>query len=542
MNTNIERLVFCLTFILGLSPISMAQQEGLPAEEVEVIRSFEARLIDSEKLTLTPPVIKPDSSQALVYNYSLNPRPYSVEYSDPEIRPIAMRKEQAPKNYNGFVRLGYGIPNSPLLEGGYHIHNGQNISLGASARHFSAKNKDIPNQRFRETHAALYGQYVLNPYITIAAEASLDIEDYYYFGLNFLEDTTINEDILKRYTNFNAEVSLFNSSSNSENIDYFATLKLNRLTDNRASRENNILLKAGGTKWLGDKHPLRLEVGTDFTNLKDTLDRSLNNFYFKPSFTYYADRFSAMAGINLSSSSDEFFFFPLAEVNYKIAGQVLIGFAGVEGDLYKNNYTNLSSYNPFINHRLDSLGNTTRVKIYTGVKGLYKQFSYSAELRYQKIERMAFYLPNKNLQYLFDPVFDETEVYSIQASVGAEIHEGIRLQTELTANFFNTEAIEEAWHVPSLMWSVSGLYKTLDDQWHLRADLFIESGVYTVNEGGETERLSGLFDLNFGVDYFITENIAAFLNVQNLLNNKRERWANYPNFGINGHIGVFARF
>lgn len=518
-----------------------AQQEDLPTEQIEVIRSFDARLLDAEKLTLNPTQVGPDTTRQLSYTYRLNPRPYAVTYSEPEIRPIAMRKESLPDFYNGFLRMGYGFPNSPLLEAGYHINERNNLSLGFTGRHLSANNKDISNQKFRETHAAVFGQYVLNPYITISADAALDIDDYYYYATNFLEDTTINENILKRYTNLSAEATLFNSVPNRQQIDYFGKFKLNRLSDNRASRENNVLLHFGAKKWLGEQHPLGLEIGTDFTNLRDTLVRSLNNFFIKPTFTYFGDRFSAMAGLNLSSSKDEFYFFPLARVDYRIAGQTLIGYAGVDGDLYKNHYTHLSSYNPFINHRLDTLGNTTRVNIYAGAKGLYRQLAYSAELRYQNIERMAFYLPNSNLKYLFDPIFDETRVISFQASLEAEVYEGLRVQTELNANFFNLKDLEEAWHIPTFIWTLSGFYRSVDDRLHLRSSLFVESGIQTLNEEGESEKLKGLFDFNVGADYFISENFALFLNVQNLLNNKRQRWANYPSHGINAHAGLFLR-
>jgi len=528
---------FAIALPLGLT----AQQEDLPSEQIEVVRSFEARLLDAEKLPINPGPIGVDTTRELSYTYQLNPRPYAISYSDPEIRPIAMRKETLPDFYNGFLRMGYGVPNSPLMEVGYHFNEHNNLSLGVSGRHLSANDKSVDDKRFRETHGAVYGQYVVSPNLTIAADASLDVEDYYYYPVNILE-LPIDENILKRYTNFKAEATLFNSGRNRHDIDYFASFKLDRLTDNRASRENNVLLHFGGTRWMGGEHPLKLEIGTDFTNLRDTLTRNLNNFFLKSSFTYNADRFSAKGGFNLSSSDDEFFFFPVVELNYRISGQSLIAFAGMDGDLYKNNYSNLSSYNPFINHRLDTLGNTTRQKIFAGIKGLYKQYSYSLEFRYQKIERMAFYLPNEFRWYLFDPIFDETQIYSLQASVGADVFEGVRLQSEFTYNHFDNEGLREPWHVPSLIWSLTGIYRDVGDRLHLRSSLFIETGVKSLDRAtGERESMKGLFDLNIGADYYIAENFAVFLNVQNLFNNKRKRWANYRGYGINGHAGVFIR-
>jgi len=533
-------LIACSALFYGF--LNRLEAQDLPSEQIEVIRSFDARLMDAEKLRLHPVLPGPDTTRASTYMYNLTSRPFAVSYREAEIRPVAMRTESLPAGYNGFLRAGYGFPNFPLFEAGYYLSENKNLSIGITARHHQARKKDIDNQRFRDTHAGLYGQFVINPALTLSADLSYDINDYYYYAINFLQDTTIDENILKRYTNFSAETRLFNSKTTDNGLDYFAGFKINHLTDNRASREHNILLDFGGKKWVNDQHPFSLELILDFTNLRDTLVRNLNNFSLRPDFTYIGDQFTLKGGLNLSSSKDEFYFFPILHMDYKLAGQTVVLFAGLDGDLYKNNYTNLSSYNPFINHRLDSLGNSKRTKIYGGLKGLYQSFSYSAEFRYQSIDRMAFYLPNTELQYLFDPIFDETKVYSLEATLSKKLNDNIHLQTHLTYNFFNPENLEEAWHIPAFVWNFGGLFTSLDRKLQIRGNLFVESGVNYLDEEGDTEKLKGMIDLNLGADYFFTENIAAFTNVQNLLNNKRERWVNYPSFGINAQAGVFVRF
>jgi hypothetical protein len=60
---------------------------------------------------------------------------------------------------------------------------------------------------------------------------------------------------------------------------------------------------------------------------------------------------------------------------------------------------------------------------------------------------------------------------------------------------------------------------------------------------GETEmRLDPLLDLNLHADYFITPNIGVFAEVNNMLNNKRERWVNYPRYGFHVMGGIVVRF
>ena len=51
-----------------------------------------------------------------------------------------------------------------------------------------------------------------------------------------------------------------------------------------------------------------------------------------------------------------------------------------------------------------------------------------------------------------------------------------------------------------------------------------------------------LLDLNVGGSYQFAKNFGVFLDVNNMLNNKRERWYNYPMVGLNFLAGLTARF
>ena len=40
----------------------------------------------------------------------------------------------------------------------------------------------------------------------------------------------------------------------------------------------------------------------------------------------------------------------------------------------------------------------------------------------------------------------------------------------------------------------------------------------------------------------LSENLGAFLEINNLLDNNRDRWVNYPTYGLNFLAGVAAKF
>ena len=76
----------------------------------------------------------------------------------------------------------------------------------------------------------------------------------------------------------------------------------------------------------------------------------------------------------------------------------------------------------------------------------------------------------------------------------------------------------------------------------LKADIFVQNGVPFLNSEGMAQNLNALYDLSAGAEYLFTKQIGFFVQVNNILDNKRERWHHYPVYGINGFAGVSARF
>jgi outer membrane receptor protein involved in Fe transport len=54
--------------------------------------------------------------------------------------------------------------------------------------------------------------------------------------------------------------------------------------------------------------------------------------------------------------------------------------------------------------------------------------------------------------------------------------------------------------------------------------------------------LSGGTDLSAGAEYKINKQFSAWINVNNILNDKYERWHNYPVYGLNLSGGVLINF
>ena len=136
-------LIACIFIVLCFTAEA---QEISPAEQVEVIKNFEARLADAEKIKVSPKLPTLDTTKK-VYQYNINTAAVDLNYQAPSIRPIAMRPDKPADAYNGYAMLGFGTPNSPIGELAYQFVNPGWYQVGIDLTHHSANN----NKKIRKS-------------------------------------------------------------------------------------------------------------------------------------------------------------------------------------------------------------------------------------------------------------------------------------------------------------------------------------------------------------------------------------------------------
>ncbi len=530
--------LFCL--FLASTTSLFAQPDDLPSEEVEVIKDFEAQLEESERLEIEPALPTADTA-ARSLDYSVPAKSFSVEYLPAKIRPIAMSRDKVPPGYRGFLKLGYGIPSSPYAELAYRFTDPKKYNFAGHLRHHSAHYKELENQRFSETDMDVDGTYYFDQGFAVEGKVGVLNDQVYFYGYDHEVDDYPSEDIHQIFNTVDVGVRLFNGEPTAGDINYDVSTDFYRLSDNFSSRETGFDFGLDVTKWFNEKHPLQFKLGTDFTKFVDTATQNLNNFNFNPTFTYHADRFNLKLGGNLTSHEDNFRLFPDVEASVNIAGSQLAVFAGVTGGLQKNNFRHLSDYNPFILSRFE-LRNTQFLNIYGGLRGNVQFVSYQVQAGLKRADDLALFLNSFTDTIRFEVLYDTVDIFNIQGTVNLKPVSGLEILLSLGQNFYSLERELEAWHLPALDFNASLFYTTLEEKLKLKAELFVENGVPIIDLQGKQDRLNGLFDLSLGAHYQISKNFGAFLDLNNLLSNNRQRWYRYPTYGINVMGGITARF
>ncbi len=537
---SFHKLVF-LTLALLFSQVAIAQPD-LPDDEVEVIKDFEARLADSEKLELTPE-LPPSDTTAKNLTYQVPVKSLQVDYPAPKIRPLAIPQKKEEPGFNGHLKAGYGTPNSPLGELFYSFSDPEKYIIGLNARHHSANYKKLEHQRFSNTDVNLNGLYYSEQGLAVGAKVGYSAEQVHFYGYDHDVTDLIRSEVKQKFNTIYGNVNIFNAHRTQADINYRANAGFYKLTDNYTTSEVGIKLSAGGTKWFKEVHAFNVDVEADFTNPNQILTNDLNNFYIKPNFAFHADNFRVKAGLNLAFSDSEFYIYPDAEVAVNIVGNKLAAYIGASGDLKKNTMQSLSDVNPYIHTRNSLVSkNTSFYHYYGGVKGNLQVVDYQIEGGFKKANDLAMYLTDPTDSLRFAVLYDTVNIVTLNGSLTARPMKNLELTLTLGQSIFKPRNEEKAWHLPIFNTNFSARYTTLGDKLTLKGELFIENGVPYRDNSGNVDNLNGLFDFNLGAEYHIGKNFGVFVDLNNIASNNRQRWFRYPTYGFNVMGGVTAKF
>ncbi|MFQ5446825.1 MAG: TonB-dependent receptor [Saprospiraceae bacterium] len=561
MRTQIINLVLAIAAFTFMGQNLWAQPGGdLPSEKVEVIKIFEAKLAESEKVNLSPQLPPVDTSVSHQF-YEVPPKEFYVDYPAPRIRPISYKTgEEVPDVYKAYAKLGGGLPASIFAEGAFNTvvkrSDKSSYDVGLNILHHSAdfSNNDIENQKFGLTKAEGKGTYYFEQGFAVGTNLGYTSNKVHYYGYSldpFNTETDVPADAVKQLFNtFDFGIRIFNGVRTAGDVNYNAGLDFYRHTDNFASGETGLNFDLKGTKWIAERHSFDLNLSTDFTWYNDTMavGQTLHNYTLAPAFTYHGSAFKLKGGGKLISNNDEFFLFPDLELVLNLTGNELALFAGVTGGLQKNTFRSLSGYNPYIHTRLpdNTLRNTKYFKGYAGVRGNLKLFEYTAEASFKPANDVALYKFrfDNDLIYDFDVVYDDIDIINISGSIKAIPIKGLELTGTVSQNIYDTKLEDKAWHLPSLEVNFKALYISNDGKLRANAQVFLENGVPANIDPvpGKYKNLNSLFDLSLGAEYWFVKNFAAFIDVNNLLGNERQRWYYYPTYGTNVLGGITMRF
>ena len=563
---------YCTAFLLtfGWAFTALAQPGNLGQLELKVTDKYKARVGEASKVTDFPD-FKDTTTSKIPVKYSIVSQPIEVKFNPDPIQPARIAKIPVDELYNGMVRVGYGLYNTPLAEAYYNSGRSSKYSYGFSGQHFSTQKgvKDIVyenNGMSRNGLKAYFNRFFDD--LTWENNAYARFDKVSYYGLD-VEDTTrfageeeTPEPPSNWYRQFGIQSKLVSPNDKAMGwtrklgIDYYF------LSDDYFTQENNFKLLSSFAI-PAQEETIDLDVNLNYFNtVYDSLadfDQSYFTLQMRPHIETYVKDFLFKFGLNLyynslsTSLSDEsdgnLYFFPEIKVSYPIVEDVLTTYAGIEGHLQHNTVRSLVDENPFIDPG-QFLTPTRTTDIYIGMNGIISSTT-SFNLRGGFKDANGLVLFYRNPFYAFDSIdpgisvlYDDADIFYASGELAVNLKNNLQLNLGGTLQSFQVKNAKKAWHRPAFTAKLGAGY-TIKEKIRLKADIRYVGPRVAFNQADNPlidSDLPGYVNANLGVEYLYNSRLSAFINVYNLLNTPYDYYLGYQAQNINVLFGIGYRF
>ncbi|MDP2887605.1 MAG: hypothetical protein Q8P34_01400 [Bacteroidota bacterium] len=581
------------TFIITLLIVSatfgslntMAQKETTRIkQEVEVVKAYQPTISEVEKINDIPK-IKTEQTEAPVFDYSIFSKPV---FSTFDITPVAAAKmfgEPKPEMEMGLLKLGFGNYMTPYGELFFNSQPDKNSNFGMHFKHLSSYGKigllngDIVKAPQSENIAEIFGEKFWRK-STLSGSLAFDRKSFNYYGYtgDILSDELKDEMIpyyqdKQYFSKGTAKVGLKGENISPLDFNYDFGLKYHYFKTKTGQTENQTVFSGDMSKKYGQTFGL---LNTSLTYY--LADGVMNNFSnsigskqqilirVNPSVMWKTEGAKLQAGVNSTIVFDDdtdasMLIWPKVKAEWSPVPKILTIFAGVDGHLQHNTYSNIAAENPYADPFHDVLNTNYKYIVSGGLKGKFSsKTNYVAEASYSKVKDQHFYMlygrdvlnlsaiGPRSLNNTFDWVYDDLKVLKLSAEVMHSVSENFSLR--LLGNYYSyeLETIDEAWQMPDFDVTFSGIYKPTE-QLKFTTDIFVVgkrtalvSEQLSSSAPSLIVEMDPIIDLNVGGEYQFNKSLNFFVRLNNFGFQKYEQWLGYTNKSFNWMAGMSYTF
>lgn len=563
------RIIIFVITLLCFFPL-VAQEDttnnpkDLEDEKVVIVSAYTPQLAKAEKVLVSPsssdiPSTKDSGNSNGLQNvnpYDLTPNFLELELEAPEFRPVALPKDDSGTNYLNednyyfWLKAGFGNYRTPLLNISANTADRiENGVYGIDLDHISSNAGDA--KAFMRNSALVFGEHKTDKFRT-DAEVSYDFDRYHYYGFNKDTFEFKSEDIRIHFQNIATSLQFDNRHQSLTNYEFAAGVNANYLFTNLAAKE----LTSDFNTALYRRWQSGLKIGGEalisYTNNTDSLTQGSDRFEnmtvsLVPKASYKWSWGRAELGASALFDNTKFIAYPNTYVQIDAVRNVLGFYGGLEKKIKKNNLKTLSDENPFLNHTID-YDNSIIESRYVGIKSNISSFA-ALDVRglWEITENQPLFVneisdifeDDKEFIVIYEP---RMETMGVEAELSFFVNKITQLSAKVSYRDFDLEQEETAWLLPAFSTELKFLIKPLP-QLQLESDFFWYGERFAYNPTKEASvRRNPIFDINVSAKYSFTENLGAFLNVNNLALSKYQRFLYYPSYGLNFVGGITARF
>ena len=576
MRITFQYTIATVLLLASIQTFAQKKDENIGTEVVNVVKPYTPTISDAFKVKETPTLDDDDTSKKENIQYNIFSFPVASTFVPSKGKAANVDKEAEEKLFANYLTLAAGNLGTVNAE----LFVTENLSnsqyFGGMLRHFSSQGgiKDVVlDDKFFNTSLDLtYGSRTRG--LSWNADAGYQHQIYNWYGIypGLLSDATIDGiDELQTYHN----LYLGGRLDLGDGFLKESTFKFSHFWDAFGSAENRFVAKpAMEFDFISQKFKVNFlldyvsgSFDKDYYNLA-SYKYGFTNVGFQPSIKIKKDDLLINVGVGFiysaaqESGESKFFVYPQVTGSYRVVGDLMIFYAGIEGALRQNSYHDFVQENFFVSPTMVIAPTDQKYDIYAGLKGkLANSIGYNIKASYQNEEGKALFKSNLYDHFnsntdgytnsnSFEVVYDNVKTVSFFGELKADFSKNVSFGINGTLSSYNTDLEKEAWNLPTIKLATT-LDVTITPKWYAgaslffvgeRKDIFRQATLTLPFPPDENITLDSYFDLNAHVGYKYSDRFTFFLKGNNLANQNYQRWSNYPVQGLQILGGASYKF
>jgi len=547
-----KKASFLLPAVLFTALASFSQDTTGKKRTIDITSSFKPVLREAVKINFNAASPIVDSSKPKL-TYTIPQQNLLLGYLPAPLKPVALQIDSVNAwKYSNYVKVGAGNVHIPYAQAGFSFGDGKNSFFNVFAKGYTSKGKYNDFQKNNYTAVSLAGTVRTASNLEWNGGLGFKSEDYFFYGYQPTTLVYTKEQLRQRFQTFGGKLSLRNMEATEYGLTYNPNIKVDVFGGKNfmgKGNETNTVLNLPLTKTFGETFSFNLGLTADLTHYKPTSGDAIQNnlYYVAPAVSVKTSNFRLTAGVSPAWDNKLFHLLPNIMADIITNDKNFTLQLGWIGYYDKGSYQRFAGINPWITQPT-SLMNTRAQEFYAGIKGsLLDHFSYSAKVGGVQYRNMALFINDSTDGKTFNTVYAN----SLQA---LKMHGEIAWTQGEDLNWTNGITLTHYSNVKGQLapWGLTPLEITSSLRWQLFKDFFLKGELYgyggapyqtkvSTNVYKDKTGQSGV-DVSAGVEFKVTRALNLWLQMNNIFNNKYERWNQYQVYGFNILGGIVFSF
>ncbi len=537
---------FLIVAINLFSLVSIAQRDTTKKQTIDITSSYKPVLRNAVKINFSASHLIADTSKT-VGPYKVPPQNLFYTYQPVSLRPLALAQDSVlDLGIRNFVKVGFGNYTTPYISAGFSFGDGKTSLVNIYGDYISSKGS-IKNQDYSEINLKAAGSYFTNTN-ELYGRAAVKVQDNYLYGYDHAIYNYKKEDLLQRYQTLNLSGGFRNKATTGSGINYDPHVDINLFSNQNKASETSFALTAPVSKTFADVFSINVAAKADITsytskNLVTNVKFSNNIYSIAPELVYAKPLFNIHVGVTPAWDNGKLNVLPNIYGEAKLQDKVFLVQAGYTGRIIKNNYQYLTSVNPYL-QTLSFQQNTKETELYGGIKAtLGSHFNFSGKASWLTYHNLPLFVNDTADGKTFF-ISNDSRVYDLRlhGDMSFVSQDKFTITAGLTFNGYNgMKDNDRAWGTLPVELNASLRWWAFK-QVLIKGDLAAFSGGAFLLKDGSDIKLGGGTDLSAGLEFAINKRFSAWLDFNNIFNNKYKRWNNYPVYGLNILGGAIFKF